>query len=118
MKKNLDANFESLVQKVDSEIFNKEREDFHECLLAYCDTSTKNVYSAKDYTFSNLKRLIKDDTLVLLPGDKDCCVIIMDKVDYMNKIEEMINNGIQKGVYVETEDNKLRDLKRFQDFLY
>ena len=33
-------------------------------------------------------------------------------------MEEMIKNGIQKGVYVETEDNTLRDLKRFQDFLY
>ena len=42
----------------------------------------------------------------------------MHKVDYVTKIEEMITNGIQKGVYVETEDNTLRDVKRFQDFLY
>ena len=31
----------------------------------------------------------------------------------MTKLVEMINNGIQKGVYVETEDNTLRELKNF-----
>ena len=118
VKKNLPANFESLAQAVNSEILNEEKEDFHEFLRAYCDIFTKNVYSTKDYTYSNLKRLIKDDTLVVIPGDKDSCVIIMDKVDYVTKMEETINNGIQKGVYAETEDNTLRDLKRFQDFLY
>ena len=69
-------------------------------------------------TYSNLKWLIKNDTLVVILGDKASCVIIMDKVDYVTKMEEMIKNGIQKGVYVETEDNTLRDLKHFQDFLY
>ena len=42
----------------------------------------------------------------------------MDKVDYVTKMEKMINNGIQKAVYVDTEDTTLRDPKRFQDFLY
>ena len=42
----------------------------------------------------------------------------MDKVDYVTKMEEMIKNYIQKGVYVGTEDSILRDLKHFQDFLY
>ena len=97
---------------------NEEKEDFYEFLRAYYDIFTKNVYSTKDYIYSNLKRLIKDDTLVVIPGDKDSCVIIMDKVDYVTKMEETINNCIQKGVYAETEDNTLRDLKRFQDFLY
>ena len=39
-------------------------------------------------------------------------------MDYVTKMEEMKNNDIQKEVYAETEDNTLRDLKRFQDFLY
>ena len=97
---------------------NEENEDFHEFLQAYCDILTKNVYSTKDYTYSKLKRLIKDDTLVVIPGNKDSCVIVMNKVDYVIKMEEMIKNGIQNRVYVETEDNTLRDPKRFQDFLY
>ena len=50
--------------------------------------------------------------------DKDSFVIIIHKLDYVTKMEEMIKNGIQKGVYVETEDNTLRDLKCFQNFLY
>ena len=31
---------------------------------------------------------------------------------------EMIKNGIQKGVYAETEHNTLPNLKRLRDFLY
>ena len=33
-------------------------------------------------------------------------------------MEEMINNDIQNGVYVETENNTLRNLKLFQNLLY
>ena len=105
MKNNLAANFESLTQTVDNEILNEEKEGFHEFIRTCCDKLTKNVYSIKDYFSSNLKQLIKDDTLVVIPGDKDPCVIIIDKVDYVKKMEEMIKNGIQKGVYVETENN-------------
>ena len=72
----------------------------------------------KDYTYSNLRQLIKDDILVVIPGDKDSCVIIINKVDYVTKMEEMTENGIRKGVYVKSEDNTFRDLKHFQDFLY
>ena len=53
---------------------------------------------AIDYTYSDLKRLIKDYTLVVISGGKDPCATIMDKVDYVRKMEEMINNDIQKGV--------------------
>ena len=80
-KKNLAANFESLAEAVNSEILNEEKEDFHEFLRAYCDILTKNVYFTKDYTYSNLKWLIKGGTLVVIPGDTDSCVIIMDKMD-------------------------------------
>ena len=42
----------------------------------------------------------------------------MNKEDYVNKLQNMINEGITDGVYVETQDETLQDLKRFQDFLY
>ena len=42
----------------------------------------------------------------------------MNEVDYFTKMEDMKNNGIQKGVYVETEGSTLQDLEHFQDFLY
>ena len=110
VKTNLAANFESLAQAVNSEILNEEKKDFHEFLQVFRDIFSKNVYSTKDYTYSNLKQLIKDDNLLVIPGDKGYCVIIMDGRND--------KYGIQNGVYVETEEKTLRDLKRFQYFLY
>ena len=95
VKENLAANFVSLAQTVDSEILNEEKEDFHDFLRAFCGIFTNNISSAKYSLYSNLKRLIKDDTLVVIPSGKDSCVIIINKVDYVTKMEEMINNGIQ-----------------------
>ena len=95
----------------------KKKEDFHKFLWAYCEIFTKNVYSAKDKTYLKLKWLIEDDILVVIPGDKDSCVIIMDKRYYISKMEE-ISDGLQKVVYVEIEGNRLWELKLFQDFLY
>ena len=34
------------------------------------------------------------------------------------KMEGVINTGIQTSVSVKNEDNTIRDLKRFQDFLW
>ena len=42
----------------------------------------------------------------------------MDKNDYVKKMQEMIDKGIQEGVYAKREDNTFQDLKQFQDFLY
>ena len=42
----------------------------------------------------------------------------MDKSDYMQKLENMIEEGINKGTYERTDDTTLHDLKRLQDFLY
>ena len=42
----------------------------------------------------------------------------MDKCDYIQKLEDMIEEGISKGTYERTDDTTLQDLKRFQDFLY
>ena len=41
----------------------------------------------------------------------------MQRADYVNKLETMIEEGIANGKYVVTEDNTLKDLKSFQDFL-
>jgi len=56
--------------------------------------------------------------VVIVSGHKDSCVLVMDKTDYVTKLEEMINEGISKGVYTPTTDNTLKDLKTFRDFLY
>ena len=38
--------------------------------------------------------------------------------DYIEKHEGMIEEGVKKGTYKETEDTVLQDLKNFQDFLF
>ena len=118
VKRNLASHFESLAYSINKNIKNEEREEVHEFLRAYCDKFTKNIYATRDPTFSNLKRLRNDDSIVIIPGDKDSSVVIMDKVDYVRKLQDMIDEGIEKKVYEKSEDNTLTDLKHFQDFLY
>ena len=61
--------------------------------------------------------IIKDDKLVVLPGDKDSCVVITQRDDYDMKLQNIIDDGIRKGIYSPTIDTTLSDLKKFQDFL-
>ena len=45
-------------------------------------------------------------------------MVIMDKSDYIQKLQGMIEEAISKGTYERTENTTLQDLKRFKDFLY
>ena len=54
----------------------------------------------------------------MVSGDKESCVVIMNKSDYQNKVQQMINDWIRDGIYKVTADNTLDDLKTFQSFLY
>ena len=65
-------------------------------------SSSKGVIKChtKDHTYNNLKGLIKDKNLCVLSGDKDSCVIIMNKQDYIQKLQDMINEGIKRGTWV------------------
>ena len=42
----------------------------------------------------------------------------MDKIDYDIKVNNIINDGVQAGKYIETEDNTHSELHNFQQFLY
>ena len=42
----------------------------------------------------------------------------MNKSDYIEKLERMIEEGVKKGTYKKTEDTTLQDLKKIQDSLY
>ena len=42
----------------------------------------------------------------------------MNKVDYVEKVNGVINEGIQKGKYEMTTDITHQDLEKFQSFLY
>ena len=78
MKKHLAANFESLADKITENLDSHKREEFHELLRAYVDIFTKNAHATTDYTYKHLKRIIKDPNLVVVLGDKESCVVIMN----------------------------------------
>ena len=48
--------------------------------------------------------------------DKDSSVVILNKTDYIEKLENMVKEGIDKGTYTLTEDNTIKDLKNFKQF--
>ena len=50
---------------------------------------------------------------MILPGDKDKSITIMNKVDYRQKVQQMINEGISQGKYAETDDTILKYLGTF-----
>ena len=90
-RKFLAANLESICQRVDKDIDQGMKEEFHEFLRRYTDIFIKNINNTKDHTYNNLKGLIKNKNLCVLSGDKDSCVIIMNKQDYIVKLEEILN---------------------------
>ena len=61
---------------------------------------------------------MQDQNIVILKEDEDASVVIMDKSDYIQKLEDMIKEGISKGTHEKTDENPLQDLKRFQNFLF
>ena len=82
IKKQLTASLESLAGIVTENLDSHKREDFHEFLRVSVDIFTENVYVTTDYTYKHLKRIIKDPNLVVVSGDKETCLVIMDKSDY------------------------------------
>ena len=72
VKKNIAASMENVAEAVDKE----QEEDFHELLPANTDILEKNLRFSRDYTYNNLKHLIKDESIVVTPGDKDSAIVM------------------------------------------
>ena len=109
---------EKVTERVENSLNQNQAENFHEFMHAYTDIFTNNVFATKDYTYHNLKDIIKYKDIVLLNGDKDSSDVIMIRTNYNNIMQKMIDDGIKNKIYEETTDNTLKDLKNFQDFLY
>ena len=77
----------------------------------------KYLYRQND-TFTSLQKLRKNKDIIILSADKESCTVIFNKSDYVRKVDQMIEDDITEGNYIETSDNTLCDLKRFQVFLY
>ena len=98
-QKFLAGNLESICQKVDKDIDQGMKEEFHELLRGYTEIFIKNMNNTKDHTYNNLKQLIKKKNLCVLSGDKDSCVVIMNKQDYIQELKGMLEEGINRGTY-------------------
>ena len=55
---------------------------------------------------------------VILSAYKKPCTVILNKNNCVCKVDQIVEDGITEVKYIETSDNTLFDLKRFQDFLY
>ena len=116
IKKDIATNMESLAYSASKQVDPSQLENFHEFLRGYTDIFSKNVLSTNDETYKKLKHLIRKSNIVILRGDKDSSMVIMNRSDYIEKLEGMIEEGAKKGTYKKTEDTTLQDLKKFQDF--
>ena len=66
--------------------------DLHEYLRSVTNVVSTKVYRDKDNTFKCLiRRLIKNENIVVLLADKESCTVILNKTDYVNKVNGMIN---------------------------
>ena len=52
--------------------------------------------NTEDHTYKNLKSLIKNENLCVLLEDKLSCAIIMNRPDYIQTLESVIDKHITK----------------------
>ena len=55
--------------------------------------------NTKDHTYNNSKRLTMIKNLSVLSGEKESCIIKMNKQGYIQKLEGMLDEGIKTGTY-------------------
>ena len=118
VRRDIATEFENLANSVDNFIAQNEKELFHEFLRKNTDRFTRNIYHAKDTTYSSLQELRNNPDIVILAGDKDSSVVLMNRCDYEAKVNAMIEEGITQGKYEKTDDSTHNDLANFQNFLY
>ena len=107
IKKDIATNMESLAYSASKQVDPSQLENFHEFLSGYTDIFSKNVLSTNDKTYKNLKNIIRKSNIVILRGGKDSSVVIMNRSDYIEKLEGVIEEGVRKGTYKKTEDTTL-----------
>ena len=118
VKRDIAVEFENLLTKIDDAIPITEKENAYEFLRASTTNVSQNIFRCKDTVFKSLKNICDNKDIVLLSGDKDSSIIIMNKTDYVNKVNELISKGINLNKYTLCEDTIINDLNNFQAFLY
>ena len=118
VKINVSVEFETLTGFLDPHFTHREKESFHKYLRSATNIIAKNVYSDVDKTYKSFSNLINNKNIVILAADKETCAVILNRTDYQNNVNNMINEGIAAAKYIQTVDNTHKDLKCFQDFIY
>ena len=106
IKKHIAANMESIAYIASKKVDQNDLENFHEFLRGYTNIFAKNVISTEDHTYKDLKTLIHNKDVVILKSDKDSSIVIMNKTDYITKIEAMIKT------YAETDGTTMQDMQK------
>ena len=118
IKRDLGVEFESLASSVDTFVPPESKEKFHQSLGNTTYKLPNNVYRTRDTMYHKTKFIRDNKDIVILSGDKDSSIVIMNRKDYSKKIDDMINDGMQQGKYKGTDDNILKELESFQSFFY
>ena len=90
VKQNLAVEMESLAFLLEKSVSNGSKEEFHEFLRGKVNKFTQNIYHSNDDTYKSLRSLINNDTIVFLSGDKDSSIVVMDKCDYVTKVNSLM----------------------------
>ena len=94
VKRNIAVELESLATSLDKFADQSLKEFFHEYLRSSTNVLAKNIYSDKDATFKSLNSLRKNKDVVLA-ADKESCTVILNKDDYIKKVNNIIEDRIK-----------------------
>ena len=87
--------------------------------MNFRDLQISTITSAqKKITVTLPSPLIKNDKIVILAADKESCTVKLNKIDYIREVNNIIEEGMQQGKYIETIDTTQSDSRHLQDFLY
>ena len=118
IKRDITVEFETLATILDPFVNQSSKETCHEYLKSSTKVIANNVYQDSDNIFKSVNNLRNNSNIIILSADKETCKVILNRTDYIKKVNAMIDDGISQGKYVETVDNTHQDLKHFQNFLY
>lgn len=91
---------------------------------------TQSIFHTRDNAYHDLRHLRSNKDIALLSVEKDFPVVIVlpavekdfsavvKKFDYVKKVNNMINEGIQHGNEEMTNNTTYEDLEKFKGFFY
>ena len=89
---------ERITEEAENCLDHDQIKNFHEFKCACTDIFTNNIFATKDYICYSLNNMIRDKDLVRLNGDKDSSIAVMNRTDYNNIIQKMIDDGIKNKI--------------------